>query len=140
MFALMSHQCVCNARYSLHPSTLSMHVRARKRIQAGEEITVQYLSALSGNHRRSKKIRLVSVSVTYFVLIIIIDVLSIGRSGTFLATASGALILLSADLSSALSSVSPAPTETSCPRGAQSQKNGHAQSVDSRPERRRWRP
>ena len=57
IFAIMSHQCVCNARYTLDPSGLEMRVRARKRIARGEEITVQYLSALHGNFKRRRKIR-----------------------------------------------------------------------------------
>ena len=61
IFAIMSHQCVCNARYTLDPRgsprRMEMRVRARRRIAKGEEITVQYLSALQGNLKRRKKIR-----------------------------------------------------------------------------------
>ncbi len=56
IFAIMSHYCVCNARYAVDPKTLSLHVRARRRIAPGEEISVQYLSALVGNLRRRRKI------------------------------------------------------------------------------------
>ena len=51
IFAIMSHHCVCNARYFVNPATFNMFVRARVNIKAGEEITVQYLSALRGTHR-----------------------------------------------------------------------------------------
>ena len=47
----MSHHCICNARYFVDPRTFNMYVRARVAIKAGEEITVQYLSALNGTHR-----------------------------------------------------------------------------------------
>jgi len=57
IFAIMSHHCVCNARYFVNPATFNMYVRARVHIKAGEELTVQYLSALNGNHRRRQKIR-----------------------------------------------------------------------------------
>jgi len=56
IFAIMSHHCICNARYFVDPSNFNMFVRARVAIKAGEEITVQYLSALKGTHRRRKKI------------------------------------------------------------------------------------
>ena len=51
IFAIMSHHCICNARYFVDPATFNMFVRARVAIKAGEEITVQYLSALKGTHR-----------------------------------------------------------------------------------------
>lgn len=57
IFAIMSHYCVCNARYTINPDTLSMYVRSRIAIPKGEEISVQYLSALYGNFKRRKKIR-----------------------------------------------------------------------------------
>ena len=57
IFAIMSHYCICNARYTIHPDTFEMYVRARRTILAGEEISVQYLSALVGNLKRRKKIR-----------------------------------------------------------------------------------
>ena len=44
-------------RYTINPDTLSMYVRARISIPKGEEISVQYLSALYGNFKRRKKIR-----------------------------------------------------------------------------------
>jgi hypothetical protein len=34
IFAIMSHYCVCNARYSLNPATLMMYVRARSLIRS----------------------------------------------------------------------------------------------------------
>ena len=51
IFAIMSHHCICNARYFVDPLTFNMFVRARVAIKAGEELTVQYLSALQGNQR-----------------------------------------------------------------------------------------
>ena len=57
IFAIMSHHCICNARYFVDPATFNMFVRARVGIRAGEEVTVQYLSALKGTHRRRQKIR-----------------------------------------------------------------------------------
>ena len=51
IFAIMSHHCICNARYFVDPLTFNMFVRARVAIKAGEELTVQYLSALNGNQR-----------------------------------------------------------------------------------------
>ena len=57
IFAIMSHYCVCNARYTLNPKTLAMYVRARSNINKGDEISVQYLSALYGNFKRRHKIR-----------------------------------------------------------------------------------
>jgi len=57
IFAIMSHYCICNARYTLNPKTLAMYVRARSNIRKGEEISVQYLSALCGNFKRRQKIR-----------------------------------------------------------------------------------
>ena len=51
IFAIMSHHCVCNARYFVDPVTFQMFVRARVPIRRGEELTVQYLSALQGTHR-----------------------------------------------------------------------------------------
>jgi len=56
IFAIMSHYCICNARYTINPETLSMYVRSRISIPKGEEISVQYLSALDGNFKRRKKI------------------------------------------------------------------------------------
>ena len=52
----MSHYCICNARYTINPDNLEMFVRARKVICQGEEISVQYLSALVGNFKRRRKI------------------------------------------------------------------------------------
>ena len=57
IFAIGSHYCICNARYTLDPKTQKMYVRARSLIRLGEEISVQYLSALYGNFKRRKKIR-----------------------------------------------------------------------------------
>uniref|UniRef100_A0A0K2TP07 SET domain-containing protein n=2 Tax=Lepeophtheirus salmonis TaxID=72036 RepID=A0A0K2TP07_LEPSM len=57
IFAIMSHYCVCNARYQIHPKNMKMYVRARGFIKKGEEISVQYLSALYGNFIRRRKIR-----------------------------------------------------------------------------------
>ena len=63
IFAIMSHHCVCNARYMINPNDsdggggFDMYVRARKPIRKGEEISVQYLSALYGNFKRRKKIK-----------------------------------------------------------------------------------
>ena len=60
IFAIMSHYCICNARYMINPSDsggFEMYVRARKPIRKGEEISVQYLSALYGNFKRRKKIK-----------------------------------------------------------------------------------
>ena len=57
IFAIMSHHCICNARYFVDPNTFNMYVRARVGVKAGEELTVQYLSALNGTHRRRAKIR-----------------------------------------------------------------------------------
>ena len=39
IFAIMSHYCICNARYTLNPKTLAMYVRARSNIRKGEEIS-----------------------------------------------------------------------------------------------------
>ena len=44
-------------RYVVDPSTFWMHVYSRRSISEGEEITVQYLSALDGTVRRRKKMR-----------------------------------------------------------------------------------
>ncbi|TRY62157.1 hypothetical protein TCAL_03700 [Tigriopus californicus] len=57
IFAIMSHYCICNARYTIDPKTSEMYVRARRPIMRGEELSVQYLSALSGTFKRRKKIR-----------------------------------------------------------------------------------
>ena len=61
IFAIMSHHCVCNARYMINPNSdgggFAMYVRARRSIRKGEEISVQYLSALYGNFKRRKKIK-----------------------------------------------------------------------------------
>ena len=59
IFAIMSHHCVCNARYMINPNGggFAMYVRARRSIRKGEEISVQYLSALYGNFKRRKKIK-----------------------------------------------------------------------------------
>merc|ERR1712223_552366 len=57
IFAIGSHYCICNARYTLDPTTRIMYVRARALIPMGMEISVQYLSALYGNSKRRKKIR-----------------------------------------------------------------------------------
>ena len=57
IFAIMSHECVCNARYLIDPATFKMYVRARLFIKAGDELTVQYLSALWGTLKRRKKIK-----------------------------------------------------------------------------------
>ena len=51
IFAIMSHHCICNSRYFVDPQTFQMLVRARVSIKCGEELTVQYLSALNGTHR-----------------------------------------------------------------------------------------
>ena len=56
-FAIMSHYCICNARYTINPESGEMYVRARRPILVGEEISVQYLSALLGNRKRRTKIR-----------------------------------------------------------------------------------
>ena len=57
IFAIMSHECVCNTRYVVDPKTLHMYVRARVPIKKGDELTVQYLSALWGNLKRRRKIK-----------------------------------------------------------------------------------
>lgn len=57
IFAIMSHECICNARYIIDPKTFKMYVRARVSIKAGTELTVQYLSALWGTFKRRKKIK-----------------------------------------------------------------------------------
>lgn len=57
IFAIMSHYCVCNARYTINPKTMAMYVRSRVAIAKGQEISVQYLSALYGNFKRRKMIR-----------------------------------------------------------------------------------
>ncbi len=57
IFAIMSHYCICNARYMINPKSFEMFVRARRPIRKGEEISVQYLSALYGNFKRRRKIR-----------------------------------------------------------------------------------
>merc|ERR1719464_1973491 len=57
IFAIGSHYCICNARYTLDPQTRIMYVRARCLIPMGMEISVQYLSALYGNFKRRKKIK-----------------------------------------------------------------------------------
>eukprot|EP00093_Oithona_nana_P005600 05600.XXX_90784_92820_1 [CDS] Oithona nana genome sequencing. len=57
IFAIGTHYCICNSRYSLDPQTRHMYVRARMLIPLGDEISVQYLSALYGNFKRRKKIK-----------------------------------------------------------------------------------
>jgi hypothetical protein len=62
IFAIMSHYCICNARYMINPNSkagagFDMYVRARRPIRKGEEISVQYLSALYGNFKRRRKIQ-----------------------------------------------------------------------------------
>ena len=57
IFAIGSHYCICNSRYTLDPQTRHMYVRARMLIPLGDEISVQYLSALYGNFKRRKKIK-----------------------------------------------------------------------------------
>ena len=57
IFAIMSHECICNTRYVVDPKTLNMYVRARVNIKAGQELTVQYLSALWGNLKRRRQIK-----------------------------------------------------------------------------------
>ena len=44
-------------RYTLHPETFAMHVYARRAIMEGEELSVQYLSALYGTSKRRKRIK-----------------------------------------------------------------------------------
>ena len=57
IFAIGSHYCICNSRYTLDPKSRNMYVRARALIPLGEEISVQYLSALYGNFKRRQKIK-----------------------------------------------------------------------------------
>ncbi len=37
IFAIMSHECVCNARYVVDPATFNMYVRARTNIKVSEQ-------------------------------------------------------------------------------------------------------
>ena len=55
----LSHSCICNARYSLSPKPQdrSIKVRAQRKIQQGEEITIQYLSFMYGHLKRKGTIK-----------------------------------------------------------------------------------
>ena len=55
-FSFLSHSCMANARYSVHPDN-TMTISARRPIKQGEEITIQYISLLFGNSRRREEIK-----------------------------------------------------------------------------------
>jgi len=50
--SLASHDCVCNSRYSVNIEDFSITLRARRRIEEGEEITISYLPSIFGVPKR----------------------------------------------------------------------------------------
>lgn len=54
--SLASHSCVANARYTVNPEDFSVVLRARKRIEEGEEITIHYVSPMQGLLKRKQSI------------------------------------------------------------------------------------
>jgi len=54
--SLASHSCVANARYTVNPEDFSVVLRARKRIEEGEEIAIHYVSPMQGLLRRKQSI------------------------------------------------------------------------------------
>jgi len=55
-FSYLSHSCMSNARYNIHPDD-SMDLIAQVPIRKGDEITIQYISFLFGNYRRRRDIK-----------------------------------------------------------------------------------
>ena len=99
IFAIMSHHCICNARYFVDPATFNMFVRARVAIKAGEEITVQYLSALKGTHRYKISTLQIFMILFHFHLADVAG--KSARNGILTAVAAGAVTQVSAELTSA---------------------------------------
>jgi len=54
--SLASHSCVANARYTVNPEDFSVVLRARKRIEEGEEIAIHYVSPMQGLLKRKQSI------------------------------------------------------------------------------------
>jgi len=54
--SLASHSCVANARYTVNPEDFSVVLRARKRIEEGEEIAIHYVSPMMGLIKRKQSI------------------------------------------------------------------------------------
>ena len=60
VFSLINHDCLSNAKFQISFEVLKtpkICVKARRDIEAEEEITVQYITSIMGTHRRRKKLR-----------------------------------------------------------------------------------
>jgi len=55
-FSFLSHSCICNTRYIIHPDD-SMDLRAQVDIKKGDEFSIQYISFLFGNTKRRGDIK-----------------------------------------------------------------------------------
>jgi len=59
IFALLNHSCISNLKFTIKqdgPKSL-VRVYARRNIEEGEELTVQYYSSLLGTHKRRRRLR-----------------------------------------------------------------------------------
>jgi len=56
ILSLASHSCVANARYTVNPDDLSVVLRARRKIEQGEEISIHYVPPILGVPRRKTNI------------------------------------------------------------------------------------
>jgi len=56
ILSLASHSCVANARYTVNPDDLSVVLRARRKIEQGEEISIHYVPPIIGVPRRKTTI------------------------------------------------------------------------------------
>lgn len=56
VLSLVSHSCVSNARYTVNPEDFSVVLRARRKIEEGEEITIQYVPPCYGVPKRKLEI------------------------------------------------------------------------------------
>ena len=60
VFSLINHDCLSNAKFQINAEGLinpKICVKAHRDIEAGEEITIQYVTSILGTHKRRKKLR-----------------------------------------------------------------------------------
>ena len=60
VFSMINHDCLSNSKFQINydfPKSPKICVKARRDIEAEEEITVQYTTSILGTHKRRKKLK-----------------------------------------------------------------------------------
>ena len=61
IFSMLNHDCLSNAKFQINAEALNTNpkicVKARRDIEADEEITIQYITSILGTQKRRKKLR-----------------------------------------------------------------------------------